>query len=278
MKPLPLSSELLGKARNSSFGPAALLLPPRARRGMRVLYAFCREIDDAVDEPEGGGLALLEKWRRFLKSLAGHRTPQMEGELMREVAWLCQDFQVSPGLLEELVDGAGSDLRRKVRFRTFGHLRKYCRQVAGSVGEACLPLFDCQGAKAREFADTLGLGFQLINILRDVSQDLDRDRIYFAAEDLRRFGVTERELRSGLDGPASSQLFAEYGRRAEDCLARARELRKGLSGKLKPADLMADVYGALLEVMKRDGYRVLEKRCQVSGWRKRWLFLKRALS
>jgi phytoene synthase len=255
--------------RNSSFAPAALLLPKVQRHGLQVLYAYCRQVDDAADEPGGGGRPLLKRWKDVL---AGRKKAASDLEI--QVDWFCSNFRVPRKLLAEIADGAESDLRPKVRFKTAKDLERYCHQVAGVVGQACLPLFGVGLDEGREFAETLGRAFQFINIIRDVQADSARNRIYVATEDLKKHGLSEKDW---LVGTIPSEVVAGYGRKAELLLAEARTLRRRLSGDLKAADLMTDVYGELLTVMKSDGFRVFEKRYAVPGWKKRWFLVRRWL-
>lgn len=248
---------------------AGWFLPARERRGLEVLYAYCRQVDDAVDEPGGGGKALLDRWRASFKGGKAAATP-----LMREMKWFCGTFNVPSSLLAELLDGAESDLRPKVRFQTYAALLKYCHQVAGVVGQACLPLFGVDPKQGREYAETLGRALQIINIIRDAGQDAALGRIYFAAEDLKAHAVSEQDWLAGRVGLA---LLNDYGQRAADLMSHARHLRQDLEGNLKAADLMADVYGDLLARMRADGCHVFTRRYRVPGWKKRWFVVRRML-
>ncbi len=279
-EPPPLAPSIRRQSRGSSFETAGLLMPRLARRGMRVLYAYCRVVDDLADESASRGEAWagLEAWRSWLDGLeAGRRAPAPGGVegLAEELDWLCRAFAIPPALLKELLDGAESDLRDEVRFEDEAGLARYCHQVAGVVGLACLPLFGVEIARGREFAETLGLAFQLTNILRDAREDAGLGRVYFPAGAFRRFGVDEKAWLRGEPGAAGLALLESHGAWAAQCFEKAARLRAELRGNLRPADLMADVYGRLLKGMRDDGYRVFGKRYRVSTPLKLWFVARR---
>jgi phytoene synthase len=260
---------------SSSFGPAAWLLDGAARRDLGTYYAFCRAVDDCADEfAPKEARRHLAAWREELAALAQGNPGS---ELGRDLADLLRRRGIPLARLGELLDGAEADAAGKARLRTRADLRRYCYQVAGSVGRACLPIFGVEEVRGEGFARALGEAFQIINILRDVREDARRGRRYVALEDLTRFGLTEGEFLAGEGGARAQRLFYEYGRLARAALREADRAAAGLPAKgLRAPRMMRLVYGGILETMEKDGYRVFEKRYSL-GRRKKFAALARGL-
>lgn len=270
MSPTPgLDLALDGSAliRRSSFGPGALFLDASAREDLGVFYAFCRAVDDCADEfAPAEARVHLAAWRRELDAL--HRG-QPQSALGKALMALCLRRGVPAGLLDDLWQGASADAKPKVRLRRYADLRRYCYQVAGSVGVVCLPLFGLDLQAGATYALALGEAFQLINILRDVREDAQRGRLYFAQQDLALHGVREAEILEGARNARIERLFTDYAWRARHSLRRADEEAAQLpAAGLRPSRLMRALYGRLLEDMAADGFRVGEKRYRLSRWRK----------
>jgi phytoene synthase len=271
-----LAPEDFGKLlKKSSFAAGALLLDSRRRRDFEIYYAFCRSVDDCADEysvPQGR--AYLRQWELALRRPAAGRVadgPLLVSELHR----VARDHGIPLALFRELIQGALSDLRPKVRFASHKELGLYCHRVAGVVGQACLPLFGLGLGQGKDYAETLGRAFQTINILRDAAEDASKNRIYFALSDLRLHGLTQRDF---LAGKGVQGLLADYAARAATSLERADRLALGLPATgLRPSRMMRRLYGALLDSMVRDGLRVFEKRYRLSGLKKMGIILRALL-
>jgi phytoene/squalene synthetase len=245
--------------RQSSFAPAMLLMDATARRDLEVYYAFCRAVDDSVDDyGPVQGQQHLQHWEEAINAPPGAAEPL----LLRELRRLCAERGIPLHLLQELIEGARSDLRPKVEFETRADLFNYCHQVAGVVGQASLRIFGLGAAQGTDYAETLGRAFQLINIVRDAREDAERGRNYFALEDLKACG--------------SPQATADaYARMALECLRDSDALSARLpSGPLRPSRLMRALYGGLLDAMLADGLRVFEKRYRLNPLVKIWIILK----
>lgn len=272
--PLPAGGALI---RASSFGPGALFLDRRARADLATYYAYCRAIDDCADEyAPDEAVRHLAAWRAELDRLHKGRPASPLGAALAD---LCRRRGIPAGLLDDLWQGAKADARARVRFFRFADLRRYCYQVAGSVGLACLPIFGLNLEAGATYALALGEAFQLINILRDVKEDAGRGRLYFALEDLDRYGLTEREFMAGRGGARAERLFHAYAWRARHNLRRADEeaVRAALPGRrLRASRLMRVLYGDLLESMAADGFRVFERHYRL-GPRRRAGLVVRAL-
>lgn len=249
----------------SSFSAGLIFLDEQARLDLRVFYAYCRAVDDCADDfSREESAEFLGQWRRSLGSLSKLEAASPLGSAL---AGFCRRRKVPLELLRALVTGARSDLRPKVRFANRAQLSSYCHQVAGVVGEACLPLFGVEIKKGKAFAEHLGRGFQLINIIRDLGEDARRGRLYLALSDLKRHRVTERDVLALKSSPGLEATLAEYAVWAETCLAEAGHAAKraGLDPKaLRPALLMRELYHALLKKMRRHRFNVLEKRYRLN--------------
>ena len=234
--------ERLGRASASSFMQAFRLLPRERRCGLAALYAFCRVVDDAVDERACAD-STLAAWRgelaRALDGSATHPIAVAIGDAVRR-------FGIAPQYLEEILAGVEMDLECR-RYETFDELRRYCYHVAAAVGLAALPIFGCRDPQSRAYAEALGIALQLTNILRDLAEDAERGRIYLPLEDLRRFGYRERDLLTHARNAAFRDLMAfECGRarmfyQAARVALPARDRRA-----LTPAEAMRRVYQRLL--------------------------------
>ncbi len=172
----------------SSFYYSFLFLPPERRRAITALYAFCREVDDAVDEPSDPSVAraTLAWWRAEVAQLfAGN--PQHP--VTRALAPATGPFGITQARLSEIMDGMEMDLTQN-RYLDFTGLQLYCHRVAGVVGVLAAAIFGYRNPKTIDYAERLGLAFQLTNIIRDVGEDARKDRIYLPMDELKRFGVT----------------------------------------------------------------------------------------
>ena len=168
---------------------------------------------------------------------------------------LVAEFSLPRRPFEDLVDGVAMDVGSR-RYATFDELRTYCYRVASTVGLICVAIFGCRSEQARRYAVDLGLALQLTNILRDVSVDLARGRLYIPLEDLATFACTEDDLRAGLVGSVP-RLLEHQARRARDYYARARAaLPRGERRQLVAAEIMGAIYQAILARIERRGYDV----------------------
>ena len=176
----------------SSFYYSFLFLPPRRRRAITALYAFCREVDDIVDECTDVGVARtkLAWWRTQLATLyEGHADHPVAQALLPVVA----QFNLPHARLQEIIDGMEMDLTQR-RYVDFAALKLYCHRVAGVVGLLSAKIFGYRDPGTLEYAENLGLAFQLTNIIRDVGEDARRDRVYLPLDELARHGVSVADI------------------------------------------------------------------------------------
>jgi len=254
----------------SSFYYSFLFLPPQQRRAITALYAFCREVDDTVDEAIDAGVARtrLDWWRAEVGRLfAG--APQHP--VTRALAPHLEACAISRDALLEIIDGMQMDLEQD-RYADFESLELYCHRVAGVVGTLAAAIFGARRPSTMAYADRLGLAFQLTNIIRDVGEDARRGRIYLPIEDLQRFGVTVDGLLAARPGGRFVELMQFQAQRARDHYRQAFALLEPdeLRGQ-RPGLAMAAIYARLLDEIERDGFRVLTHRTSLTPLRKFWL-------
>lgn len=257
-------------ASGSSFYYAFRLLPPERRRAITALYALCREVDDAVDEPSDPSVARarLSWWRAEVNNLYGG-VPQhpVTQALQAHIA----RFDIAKETLQEIVDGMEMDLTQ-TRYADFAGLRIYCRRVAGAVGVLAAKIFGYTDPRTLEYADRLGLAFQLTNIIRDVGEDARKGRVYIPLDELKRFHVPEREILDFRSSERFAALMRFQAERADHCYDEAIALLPAADRRAqRPGLAMAAIYRALLAEIRRDGFAVLNQRIALTPIRKLWL-------
>ena len=254
----------------SSFYYSFLFLPPEKRRAITALYAFCREVDDIADEVRDAGLARtkLAWWRTEVANLfAGH--PQHP--VTRALAPFVAPYGLDAARMNEIIDGMEMDLTHH-RYPDFDALRLYSHRVAGVVGQLSAGIFGYRNPLTLEYAEALGIAFQLTNIIRDVGEDARRDRVYLPQDELARFGLEANDILARRDGEAFRNLMAFQHERAVSYYDLAES-------KLAPEDradqraglIMAAIYRTLLEEIERDGFHVLTQRTSLTPLRKFWI-------
>ncbi|MBK1679642.1 presqualene diphosphate synthase HpnD [Rhodocyclus tenuis] len=254
----------------SSFYYSFLFLPPLRRRAITALYAFCREVDDVVDECREPAIAAskLAWWRDEVTRLY-HGTPQHP--VTRALKPLLADFSLPQEQLEEIIDGMAMDLTN-TRYADFSALSLYCYRVASVVGLLSAEIFGYQDRQTQKYAHDLGMAFQLTNIIRDVGEDARRGRIYLPGDELARFGVAESDLAAGRYSDAFTRLMSFQIERAEHYYAQALAALPAIDRKAqRPGLLMAAIYRTVLDEIRRDGIRTLTQRISLPPLRKLWI-------
>ena len=254
----------------SSFYYSFLFLPPPRRRAITALYAFCREVDDVVDEVADPGVARtkLAWWRTEVADLfAGHPHHPVTLALQPHLA----AYGIDAARLNEIIDGMEMDLVRH-RYADFESLRLYCHRVAGVVGQLSASIFGYTDARTLEYAESLGTAFQLTNIIRDVGEDARRGRVYLPADELATFGLTAEDILALKGGDAFTRLMQTQAARAEGYYDDAYAKLPDADRKSQRAGLiMAAIYRTLLGEIRRDGFRVLHQRIALTPLRKLWI-------
>ena len=270
------ASEITRKAK-SNLAFALGILPKERRDDMVVFYAFCRVIDDIADDAEiplAERRAALAEWQQGLEQ--GFERPN---EFQQEVVELRDRRQLPTDLLVAIIDGCRMDLTPQ-RFGTWEDLSQYTWRVACAVGLISIRIFGCKDPLSEKYAVALGHALQLTNILRDVGEDLaNGERIYLPLADLARFQYSERDLIGRVYDGRFLALMQFEAERAEAYYREAAEALTDLDrSALVPAQIMGEIYHAVLAKMRADGYKVFHKRYRISGARKLAILSKRLLS
>jgi len=258
----------------SSFYYAFMFLPPARRAAITAFYAFCREVDDVVDEAGEPQVAAakLAWWRHEVdEAYAGRAShPAMQALLP-----LAGQFGIEAAHLQAIIDGCRIDLEQS-RFADYPALQHYCHLVAGVVGEVAADIFGRTEAATVSYAHRLGLAMQLTNIIRDVGDDARRGRIYLPTAELQRFDVQAAELLLRQAPWGYSERFTALMRfqteRARRTYDEALALLPAADRQAqKPGLMMANIYRTLLGEIERQGFRVLHQRTSLTPLRKLWI-------
>ncbi|MBN8441775.1 MAG: presqualene diphosphate synthase HpnD [Thauera sp.] len=254
----------------SSFYYSFMFLPPQRRQAITALYAFCREVDDVVDECHDISLAQtkLDWWRQEVTRVYSGSPTHPVGQALKEVI---AQFNLPQEQLLEIIDGMAMDLSQ-TRYLDFKALQLYCYRVASVVGLLAAEIFGYQDRQTLKYAHDLGLAFQLTNIIRDVGEDARRGRIYLPIEDLQRFNVPAKDILEARHSDAFRELMAFQAQRAERFYEQAFANLPAVDRKAqRPGLVMAAIYRTLLREIARDGFLVLDRRTSLTPLRKVWL-------
>lgn len=250
-----------------TFYFATRLLPSLKRRAIRALYAFCRRTDDLVDK-KGATLEDVETWRELVRQPLA----EQEDPLLRVWILTREAFGVDPRYEDELIDGVAMDINFKP-YQTWDDLSDYCYHVASTVGLLSIPIIgladEYTQAQAAPYAVKLGIALQLTNILRDVGDDLARDRVYFPEADLAQFGLTLGEIKVKTYDDRFIALMRFEIDRARDLYAQALPGIRLLHPSARLAvGAAAMIYRAILDEIEAIDYRVYDQRASTSGFKK----------
>lgn len=264
----------IAKREAKNFYYAFVALPLERRNAICAIYAFMRQADDLADDetlPREERRRKLDVWlAAWHEAAAGAPTADPVFLAVRDAI---QRFAIPLQLLDELVDGVAMDLDHTSTgapdtYATFADLYRYCYLVASVVGLVCIRIFGYSGERAEKLAEETGIAFQLTNILRDVSEDTARHRVYLPLTDLATHGVSIDELLhrapSAPPTPAERALLASVARRAEDYYRSADELLPLIHRESRPALwVLVSIYHALLKRIERADYDVFTRRASV---------------
>jgi phytoene synthase len=261
-------------ASGSSFYYAFLFLPPERRAAITAFYAFCREVDDVVDEVSDPGVAAtkLAWWRQEVaRAFAGQASHPVTQALMPHT----ERYGIRAAHLDQVIQGCQTDLEQS-RFLDLPALERYCHLVAGVVGEVAASIFGQTDPRTTAYAHRLGLAMQLTNIIRDVGDDARRGRIYLPISELQRFDVKAHELLKRDTPWGYSDRFQALMRfQAERAHAIYDEamalLPEADRATQRPGLMMANIYRALLVEIERGGFQVLHQRISLTPLRKLWI-------
>lgn len=257
----------------SSFYYAFLFLPPPRRAAITAFYAFCREVDDVVDEVTDPGVAAtkLAWWRREVQSaFAGQPTHPV----LQALQPIAADFDIRADHLLAVIEGCQMDLDQS-RYLDFPGLARYCHLVAGVVGEVAANIFGRSSEATIAYAHKLGLAMQLTNIIRDVGDDARRGRIYLPVSELQQFDVKAQEILSRSYSDRFSALMRFQAERAHRCYDEALALLPEQDRQAqKPGLMMANIYRTLLREIEADDFQVLHQRTSLTPIRKLWIAMR----
>ena len=263
-------------ASGSSFYYSFMFLPPDKRRAITALYAFCREVDDVVDECSDEGVArtTLAWWRVQVAEI-------YEGKPQHPVAQalipVVKQFQLPQKHLHEIIDGMEMDLQQH-QYADFEALQLYCYRVASVVGLLSAEIFGYTDRKTLQFAHDLGIAFQLTNIIRDMGEDARRGRIYIPQDELAQFGVHTSDILDGKENDNFHKLMQFQIERAQHYYQQALNQLPSADRKAQSTGLiMAAIYRATLEEIVSSGCHVLKERTSLTPVRKLWLAWKTSI-
>ncbi|WP_322997347.1 presqualene diphosphate synthase HpnD [Castellaniella sp.] len=254
----------------SSFYYSFLFLPSEQRKAITALYAFCREVDDIVDEIHEASVARMKlSWWRGQVGLMFDGTPDhpVAIALQRHLSV----YNLRPEPFYAIIEGMEMDLDQ-FRYPDWASLQEYCWRAAGVVGELSASIFGHTQPETLKYAETLGLAFQMTNIIRDVGDDARRGRIYLPEDDMARHGVTKDEILDGRYSDNFQALMRQQTQRARELYRDAMRLLPETDRRTqRPGLMMAAIYATLLDEIERDGWHVLNQRIALTPIRKFWL-------
>ena len=257
-------------ASGSSFYYSFMFLPPDKRRAITALYAFCREVDDVVDECSDEGVArtTLAWWRVQVAEI-------YEGKPQHPVAQalipVVNQFKLPQAHFHEIIDGMEMDLQQH-QYPDFEALQLYCYRVASVVGLLSAEIFGYTDRKTLQFAHDLGIAFQLTNIIRDMGEDARRGRIYVPQDELAKFGVHTNDILDRKENDNFHKLMHFQIERTQRYYQQAFELLPAADRKAQSTGLiMAAIYRATLKEIVSSGCHVLKERTSLTPVRKLWL-------
>jgi len=254
----------------SSFYYSFVFLSPERRRAITALYAFCREVDDVVDECSDVALARtkLAWWRAEVAELFAGRPSH---PVTRALAPALARFGITEERLVDILDGMAMDLE-PVPYPDYDALHQYIYRVAGVVGLLAAGIFGYRDPQTLRYAEKLGTAFQLTNIVRDVGEDARKGRVYLPVDEMRRFGISAADILGLRETDGFAALIGFQIARAERAYDAALGLLPAVDRHAqRPGLVMAAIYRTLLAEIKRDGCRVLTHRTGLTPIRKLWI-------
>jgi phytoene synthase len=254
----------------SSFYYAFRYLQPERRRAITAMYAFCREVDDTVDECTDESIARIKLawWRTEVSAMySGKPTHPVMLALQPHLAV----YNLQEQHLQAIIDGMEMDLNQ-TRYLDYQAMQRYCWHVASVVGILSASIFGLTNPKTLEYAEKLGLAFQLTNIIRDVGEDARKGRIYLPVNELQQFGVTAADLLNARHSDKFENLMRFQVERAKKVYDEAFALLPKEDRRAqRPGLMMAAIYRTLLDEIERDNFHVLTQRISLTPLRKLWL-------
>jgi len=254
----------------SSFYYSFRFLPEKQRQAIIALYAFCREVDDTVDEISDKTLAAskLEWWRdEIIRTFKGEATHPVGQALQTAL----ESFALHEEYFMEIIDGMAMDLDQ-FSYPSFKNLALYCHRAASVVGLLSVEIFGYQDRATLKYAENLGMALQLTNIIRDVREDAERGRIYLPQDELDTFNVKADDLFKLKSSPELIELLKFQTQRAKSYYQKAMQaLPHSDRYSQRTGLIMAAIYEATLDEIEKDGFGVMQRRISLTPFRKLWL-------
>ena len=261
------------KASGSSFYNSFRFLPKDKRRAITALYAFCREVDDVVDECSDANVArtTLNWWRN---EVAAIYTGTPQHPVTQALVPIVKQFNLAQEHFLEIIEGMEMDLDQP-RYTDFKSLQLYCYRVASVVGLLSVEIFGYTDRQTLKYAHDLGIALQLTNIIRDVGEDARRNRIYLPLDELQQFGVSSEDILHAHETEGFQKLMAFQIERARHYYQQALEHLPAVDRKAQRTGLiMAAIYRATLDEVVASGCHVLKERVSLTPTYKLWLAFK----
>ena len=267
------TAKVVTKSHAKSFYFAAKFLPKHKQKAVYPIYAFCRHVDDEIDEIGDGdekkAIETVKKWKSQLENLYKeneHATRNTQHSTLVFSAWkdLLKTYKIPQNLPLELIQGVLMDTNIK-RYETFDELYIYCYRVASTVGLMSSEILGYSDKKALEFAEAMGIGMQLTNILRDIKEDAAMNRIYLPQEDLKRFGVSEEQIFENKFDNNFEQLMKFQIERARSFYQKGEQGIPLLEKDSRFTVLLASrIYAKILDEIEKQNYDVFIKRAHTT--------------
>ena len=254
----------------SSFYYSFRFLPPQQRQAIIALYAFCREVDDTVDEIADTDIARtkLAWWREEIQRTFHGMATHPVGLALQSAL---QNFDLHEEYFMEIIDGMAMDLDQ-FSYPEFKHLALYCHRAASVVGLSSVEIFGYQDRKTLKYAENLGMALQLTNIIRDVREDAERGRIYLPQDELQQFNVRADDLLALKSSPELIDLLKFQTARAKQYYQQALQmLPESDRYSQRTGLIMAAIYEATLDEIEKDNFQVMHHRVSLTPLRKLWL-------
>ena len=253
--------ERLAKSHYENFTVVSWFFPKRLRPYMYAVYAFCRHTDDIGDEAAGDRLALLDAWEADLRRCIGG---EPEHQILRALQNTMREREIPLEPFLRLIEASRMDQRQK-RYETYSDLLRYCQHSATPVGRMVLHVFGYRDETRQRLSDATCIALQFANFWQDINRDLAMGRIYLPLEDMKRFGVTEEQLSSGIATQSFRDLLRFEVKRARAFFDEGAKLSEIVDRDLR-LDLRLFTAGglAVLEAIERQGYDTLSRRPAVS--------------
>lgn len=255
----------------SNFYYALMFLPPAQREALGTIYAFCREVDDIVDECSDHNVAAnkLSWWHQELEKIY-HGTPQHP--VAKALVSIVQTYSLPKIWFEEILQGMTMDLQYQ-GYQTFDDLKLYCHCVASTVGMLAATVFGYKDPKTLEYAKKLGIAFQLINIIRDIGEDARRGRVYLSEEDLQQFQIDPQDiLKLQVDPNKFARVLKSYAARARNFYNEAlNTLPQCDRASQRSGLIMAKIYFSILDEIELSQFATLNQKITITPMRKLWI-------